>query len=209
MTPNHLAPLPSPDHPTVSFPVIQQFPTQQFPTHQSPILELSTPELASLRPRGMRIGDAERDRACEVLAAHFAAGRLSPAELDERTTRAVMATTQTELLRLTADLPASGLPHSGPAARPAPAWPHDCAAAHPLPTPTPRSDSGRSVVMVLWGLLTGAAALCTMSLLFGVATQGIAGMVWLAAFGTAVATSGITYFVTRQSAPARALDRSR
>lgn len=200
--------LPSQAYPTQPFPTqpfpTQAFPTQPFPAHEPPTIELGhlDPAPTPSAPRGMRIGDAERDRTCEVLASHFAAGRLAPAELDERTTRAVMATTQAELLRLTADLPASGLSSSVPTTRPAPVWPHDCASAHPLPAPRPPSDAGRSVIMTLWGLLTGAAALCTMALLFGVAAQGIAGMVWLAAFGTAVASSGITYFVTRGSTAA-------
>lgn len=194
---------PTQEFPTQAFPT-QAFPTQAFPAHEPPTIELGHLDRAPApsAPRGMRIGDAERDRTCEVLASHFAAGRLAPAELDERTTRAVMATTQAELLRLTADLPASGLPSSVPTTRPAPVWPHDCASAHPLPATRPRSDAGRSVIMTLWGLLTGAATLCTMLLLLGVAAQGVAGLVWLAAFGTAVASSGITYFVTRGSTAA-------
>ena len=51
--------------------------------------------------------------------------------------------------------------------------------------------------MVAWGILTAMAAACTMLLLFGVSSAQEAGLVWLAAFGAVVASSGITFFVTR------------
>ena len=57
------------------------------------------------RPTTRRAGDADRDRVCEVLAHHYAAGRLSPDDLDARLNAAVRAETLIELHRLVADLP--------------------------------------------------------------------------------------------------------
>jgi hypothetical protein len=58
-------------------------------------------------PRGpqLRIGDAEREAACSALGEHFAAGRLSREEYDERSTIAWAAKTEADLAPLFADLP--------------------------------------------------------------------------------------------------------
>jgi hypothetical protein len=56
----------------------------------------------------MRASDADRERTVEALRAHAAAGRLEPAELEERVEAALGARTDEELDRLTADLPAAG-----------------------------------------------------------------------------------------------------
>jgi hypothetical protein len=69
------------------------------------------------RAGALRIGDAERDEACRALGEHFAAGRLTRAEFDERTTTAWAARTRAELRPLFADLPA---PHGDGYSRPAP-----------------------------------------------------------------------------------------
>jgi DNA-binding PadR family transcriptional regulator len=53
----------------------------------------------------MRISDAERDRAAATLRYHFAEGRLTHAELDERLTGALTARTAGGLRCLLADLP--------------------------------------------------------------------------------------------------------
>ena len=53
----------------------------------------------------VRIGDAERDRAISVLSDHFAAGRLTREELDERVDRAMQARFDADLRPLFADLP--------------------------------------------------------------------------------------------------------
>lgn len=151
-----------------------------------------SPHLTALPRRGpaaIRIGDTERDRTCEVLATHFAEGRLTPAELDERTGRAVEAVTQHDLLVLTQDLPAVGLGTEQFA----------LGRAHPAPPPAESATS--AVLMTLGAMLTAAAAVCTMLLLFGVAFTREAGLVWLAAFGSSVATAGITWFSTRPRRP--------
>ncbi|WP_084957786.1 DUF1707 SHOCT-like domain-containing protein [Thermoactinospora rubra] len=53
----------------------------------------------------LRIGDAERDEAMAALREHFAQGRLTREELDERLDLALSAKTAGELARVTADLP--------------------------------------------------------------------------------------------------------
>lgn len=53
----------------------------------------------------VRIGDAERDATVELLTRHFADGRLTKLEHEERTAIALTATTQPALDALLADLP--------------------------------------------------------------------------------------------------------
>lgn len=65
----------------------------------------------SLTTSPYRIGDVERTRTCDVLAEHYAAGRLSGEELERRLECAVQAVSAAELARLTADLPPGG--HDG------------------------------------------------------------------------------------------------
>src|SRR5947207_8314713 len=66
------------------------------------------------RPAAMRASDADRDAVVSDLSEHFQAGRLTAAELDERTGRALSARTWGELIELAGDLPVLR-----PAARPA------------------------------------------------------------------------------------------
>ena len=62
-----------------------------------------------------RVTDAERDRAAALLRDHFAAGRLTAGELDERLTAALRAVTFGDLRRVLAGLPRS--PVAPPAGR--------------------------------------------------------------------------------------------
>ena len=55
---------------------------------------------------GLRVGDAERDEVVSTLHEHFAQGRLSREELDERVGAALGARTVGDLRKVTADLPA-------------------------------------------------------------------------------------------------------
>jgi uncharacterized membrane protein len=55
-----------------------------------------------------RVSDADRDRAAALLRDHYAEGRLSTDELDERLTAALNAKTSGELRRVLADLPGAG-----------------------------------------------------------------------------------------------------
>jgi hypothetical protein len=66
------------------------------------------------RPRGpyaLRIGDAERDAAAADLGEHYAAGRLTLDELNQRLDAVFAAKTWGQLTRLMADLPVTGQPH--------------------------------------------------------------------------------------------------
>jgi hypothetical protein len=62
----------------------------------------------------MRIGDADREAAVAALGEHYAAGRLTKDEFDERSDRAYAARTGSALWPLFADLPPSGRPVTGP-----------------------------------------------------------------------------------------------
>jgi hypothetical protein len=53
----------------------------------------------------LRIGDDEREAAVRALGEHFAAGRLTKEEFDERSDRAWVARTRSALMPLFADLP--------------------------------------------------------------------------------------------------------
>src|SRR5215831_16334253 len=69
----------------------------------------------------IRASDADREHATARLREHFAAGRLTSGELDERISAALTAKTYGELRQLMADLPAPAAPRA--AQRPYPAAP--------------------------------------------------------------------------------------
>jgi hypothetical protein len=71
-------------------------------------------------PHALRIGDAEREAAATDLGEHYAAGRLTLDELDERLEAVFSAKTFGQLTRIMADLPGPGRLawHSGPARPP-------------------------------------------------------------------------------------------
>lgn len=56
----------------------------------------------------IRIGDAEREQTMTDLREHFAQGRLTREELDERLDQTLSARTGRDLARITADLPGHG-----------------------------------------------------------------------------------------------------
>jgi Domain of unknown function (DUF1707) len=58
----------------------------------------------------LRASDADRDHVAHVLGEHAAAGRLTPAEFEQRLDRAYGARTDGELAELVRDLPASARP---------------------------------------------------------------------------------------------------
>jgi hypothetical protein len=73
----------------------------------------------------IRVSDTDRDHVTAQLRDHFAAGRITPTELDERISAALGATTFGDLRRIMADLPgpAPALPHAAQRAqRATPAW---------------------------------------------------------------------------------------
>jgi hypothetical protein len=137
----------------------------------------------------LRIGDTERDRTCAWLAEHYAAGRLTADEVDERTDLAVRARTARDLAALTADLPAVG----------------SKAAAMGGVTPAghlPRvsnTDPASSMAVALFGFLSVSALVCTILLLAVLGMSGTAmfPVAFLAALGASVTTAGVCFFAPR------------
>jgi len=73
----------------------------------------------------IRVSDADRDRVTAQLRDHFAAGRITPDELDERLSAALNAKTFGDLRRIMADLPGpvpAPLGAAPPSLRATPAW---------------------------------------------------------------------------------------
>ena len=60
---------------------------------------------AAMRGPGLRVGDAERNEATDLLARHYADGRLDEAEYNERLAKAQAAKTQSDFAGLFSDLP--------------------------------------------------------------------------------------------------------
>jgi hypothetical protein len=79
----------------------------------------------------IRASDADREHAVGMLRDGFAAGRLTLAEFDERTTAAFTSRTWGELRELTKDLPTAGQRGFLP---PAPVAPHPRDSGERLPT---------------------------------------------------------------------------
>lgn len=65
---------------------------------------MSQAHVVSVEP-AVRASDAERDQAAEILRTAYAEGRLTRAELDQRTGAAYAAKTRADLHGLTSDLP--------------------------------------------------------------------------------------------------------
>jgi hypothetical protein len=107
----------------------------------------------------MRASDADRDAVVSDLSEHFQAGRLTAAELDERTGRALTARTWGELTELAADLPVLRS-----AARPA-----TPAAGRPQP---PARHTAPATAAALAGLAIAAVVLVH-------AVHGGWGLIWL------------------------------
>jgi hypothetical protein len=85
--------------------------------------------------REVRIGDAERDRAVAALGDHFAAGRLTREEFDERIDQAMQARFDRDLRSLFGDLPVS-----------ADAEPEH----HSVSTPGWRMGLGMAIPLLFW-----------------------------------------------------------
>jgi Domain of unknown function (DUF1707) len=109
------------------------------------------------RPAEMRASDADRDAVVSDLSEHFQAGRLTAAEFDERTGRALTARTWGDLTELAADLPA--LRPAAPPATPAAGAPQP-RAGHTAPA-TAVALAGLAIAAVVlvhvvhggWGLI--------------------------------------------------------
>jgi len=114
----------------------------------------------------LRVSDAEREQTADRLRRAAGEGRLDPAELDERLTRAFGALTQSELTALTADLPVA----PEPAAAVAPLSPdRHPLAARLLPLAVPNivciavwAATGAGTFWPIWVLIgTGIGAVTT------------------------------------------------
>lgn len=107
---------------------------------------MTTPE------RPIRIGDAERDSAASVLSEHYAAGRLTKAEYDERLEAVWAARYNTDLGELFTDLPGSGSDDIG--ARGVPARSQQ--RSQPAPDSPPWARSPHPLVLLSVVLAAGA-----------------------------------------------------
>lgn len=128
----------------------------------------------------LRIGDRERDRAAELLADHYAAGRLAPDEFDERSSAALRALTAHDLEALFADLPPSGPAH---AVATTTERPH----AQPDPTAQQARHTWRTASLFPW------AAFAVLFIVIWLATG--AGYLWpvwpILGWGISVAIDGV------------------
>ncbi|WP_203567158.1 DUF1707 SHOCT-like domain-containing protein [Aestuariimicrobium ganziense] len=142
------------------------------------------PRPAPVGRHGLLIGDLERDATCQQLAQHFAAGRLTADELDQRVDASMRARTNIDLHLLTADLPGGAGPGLAMVAPPV-----SGAAVNPL----------RTLAEGLAFCLTLAAIGCTALLLLGLLAGGgsYAFVAWLAAFGASVSVAGAFHFARR------------
>lgn len=77
---------------------------------ENPQPEGSTSALSATGEDALRVSDADRNEVVELLGEHASAGRLTLAELEERTGRAYAARTRAELAELTRDLPLASTP---------------------------------------------------------------------------------------------------
>ncbi|MGH8776366.1 MAG: DUF1707 SHOCT-like domain-containing protein [Jiangellaceae bacterium] len=115
-----------------------------------------------------RIGDAERDRAATALGEHFAAGRLTKAEFDERVTQVWSARFNADLVPLLADLPQ-------------PSRPRPAAQERPGPRPWPRPHPLMFAVPLLWLAPVLTVALITVVIVAG-APWLLFALFWFCAF---------------------------
>lgn len=139
---------------------------------------------------GVRVGDAERERLADVLAEHFAAGRLTLAEFTDRADAAAHARTSHDLLVLTADLPRLDAP----------------GAVAPVVAPVARPVGPGPVLVadVFFAIFGPLAALCLLMLL-GLTGRGNEFFVgFFAALGGAVSAGALVHLVHRQAARRRA-----
>ena len=96
-------------------------------------------------PDGLRVSDADRERALSELSEAFRVGRITADEFDQRSGQVLRSRTGKELTALLADLPLAGPPpqHAPPPwNQPIVQSPSGAPWAHP-PSPPPSSAPGR------------------------------------------------------------------
>jgi hypothetical protein len=108
------------------------------------------------QPSPQRIGDAERDRAAELLREHMAQGRLSAEEFDERIEAALTAKVASDLDPLFTDLPGPrpGQTVATTSSYETPPWQRQPAVPDPSPTPAvlPRRSGAAEALRGLTGV---------------------------------------------------------
>ena len=119
----------------------------------------------------VRVGDADRDAVAAQLREHYADGRLTLEELNERLDQAFAAKTKADLNTVMRDLPqavqpAAGMPYGG-TARQGPAWPG------PMGT-KPGQDNGDGG----WGNANGGWSGGQRRRGFGNAFAPLMGLIW-------------------------------
>jgi hypothetical protein len=82
-------------------------PTGNYPPPGSYPPGPGVPANASSQNPGLRASDADRDKILSQLSEHYQAGRLTTAEFDERSSKALSARTVGDLAGLMTDLPAA------------------------------------------------------------------------------------------------------
>lgn len=123
---------------------------------------------------GLRIGDAERAAAADLLARHFSHGRLDQGELDDRLDRVIRATTAGDLTEVFADLPAD-VPvtaASGSGQR------RPVAAGRPTPARVPRLR-GLAVVVLAVCVLAAISVHALARPIVVLAVAGLIAAIWL------------------------------
>jgi hypothetical protein len=100
----------------------------------------------------LRIGDAERDHAAAALGEHYATGRLSKEEYDERSERVWAARFQSDLEPLFADLPSPWTRVRTPAVRPVRVRPAPNRRPAPFAPLAPVFVIGLVVAVILTGM---------------------------------------------------------
>ena len=94
-------------------------------------------------PDGLRVSDADRERALSELSEAFRVGRITADEFDQRSGQALRSRTGKVLTALLADLPLAGPRHAPPPwNQPIVQSPSGAPWAHP-PSPPPSSAPGR------------------------------------------------------------------
>lgn len=89
-------------------------------------------------PSQLRVSDADRHKVADILRTAAGEGRLDMEELDQRLEQAYAAKVYADLVPITADLPATGVP--APVSPPAPPQPQQRANNLPIPTTTHESS---------------------------------------------------------------------
>jgi len=110
------------------------------------------------RPRGphaLRIGDAERDAAAADLGEHYAAGRLTLDELNERLETVFGARTYGQIARVMADLPGPGrlAGFAVPPRAPGYGWAAPPVSGQRRPRPADRAGRTAALALLLLAML--------------------------------------------------------